>query len=782
MNDKTEATYDFSSFREHSATFFLQSVVEKQSHEAHYSDPLTALICEEYVEICRDFDLSQLQESWSWRNTHIARELANMVLDEKGEINKRALLKAIQLLEKNLFSLGLHRHHDAPRQQHLLKILNLFYQSKEYAYALKRVSHPAHHPGAERLIRETLFLHEGFRLTDAHARRAAFAALLTSLRQNVGSCFATAPAILIQQDQPLHFLADVAQLLAVGRLSRVVEGVEYVVPLSFSWGVGDLVRPILLSSLGNHPERVLSFSPGLTAAFEAASLVDKKLTRHEKQKKVEELLKATKQLEQGKDPFTLITADQMIKEVLLHAFGITEQDVIDFRERSIQGPFAALVIQAPSVQSGKTLACSRYIKASESARWAFKALTDNALLKAWEFSLASLSESKADFAKWNLYTSLGVQPEDPHGIGEALYGVIQGKIKQMNVELEASQSRYDHLFAQAKYLEGRMTRADTDREAGWVQAEYQIRRHELNRVLSERDEIYEKGRKLQGLYPVLIEFYGKKIRDYFQEVYDAEMHDISANPYDDSPAGFRLMYKHGRSNTALWTMVNSAAEYIQNLTSFFISTEIELNQLPQFEGLQHEISALITAAIATIKRPEFLESSFIRLAKAYGEPLVKNPLQNLDKVKRKPWAYISGGTMSTLVSAYWGKPDKPKEEKRWVESENELLAFFIDLIKESPSRVQRKFQADQAVSLLAFSPTHAFLCKPGWESFKTAWEEDAYTYTWIRDRWVAPQQRFLDGTLLDPRMMEAITEELLQFIPFGYRPIVKNALPGFSFR
>src|SRR3984957_15948549 len=763
------------------ALSFLQDVFEKQANESVSSDPLQVLLNDEFISICRDFDLTQIQDSWSWRNTHVARELSKMLINDKGELDNRLLFKTLQFLESTLFSLGPSRHHDGSRQQHLIKILQLFYHNKEYMNALKRISRPIWHQGAQQLIRETLLLPEGALVTDAHTRRAALSALLTSLRQNVGSCFATAPAILIQQQQPLNFLADMGQLLGTGKIARVFEGIEYGVPLSLSWGVGDLLRPFTLSLLGIDPLKMLGLSPGLQAAFVSGGVIDKKGSREEKGMACEKLLLSSGLLPNESELFSLITADEIIKKVLLHFFGITQQEVIDFSDRSIQGVFSELVIQTPTGQGGKRLACSRYLKAYDAAKLSFKALTDNALLKAWEFTLASLSESKADFAKWNLYVSLGVAPEDPYGIGQSLYEVIQEKIKQMNHEIEEFQSRYDHLFAQAKYLEGRISRASTEREAGWIQAEYQIRRHEINRALSERDAIYEKGRKLQGLYPFLIDFYGKKIRDYFQEVYDAEMHDVAANPYDDSPAGFRLMYKYGRENTALWTMIHSASEYIQHLASFFVSTEIELNQLPQLEGLQRETGDLITTAIMTIKRPQFLESSFFRLARAYHEPVIQNPLEHIDQVKRKPWSYISGGTMGTLVSCYWGHLQQPQEAKRWVENENEFLAFLIDTMKELPLSIQRKYQTDPEMSMLAFSPTHAFLIKPGWKLFRKSWESDIYTYTWIRDHWIAPHLKFLDSFLLDHRMMESIIQQLLLFIPIGYRPLVKHALRGFTY-
>lgn len=765
----------------HLHTSFLQKNFEKEAKERTDNDPLQALICDEFVAVCKDFDQTQIQESWSWRNTHLARELAKSLIDEKGELNKRKLSKAIELLEENLYSLGGGRYHDGARQQHLVFILKLFQDDTAFQAALRRINKPHGHQIAERLIRETLFLSEGGQIKDFHARQAAFSALLTSLRQNVGSCFATAPAILIQQEQPLQFLTDISQLFGTGRLSRVLEGVEYTVPLSPSWGMGDLLRPIQLYTLGKEPVRTLASSPGLQAAFQAAGLIEKHKGAPECTEACLALLKGTGISAQEGDPFLILLPEQILKHVLLSSFGVTEKDVAQYRERNIQGPLAELVIQSPVALGGKSLACTRYLKAFEKAKEAFKALTDNALLKAWEFTLASLSESKADFAKWNLYISLGVQPDEPDGIGQSLYEVIQEKIKQINEEITEYQSRYDHLFAQAKYLEGRIRNASTEREAGWIQAEYQIRRHEIDRALNERDTLYEKGRKLQSLYPFLINFYGEKIREYFQEVYDAEMHDVTANPYDDSPAGFRLLYKHGRSNTSLWTLINSSAEYIQDLTSFFVATEVELLQKPEVEGLQKELSELITTAIMTIKRPEFLKSSIHRLARAYGEPVLDDPLEQLEKVKRKPWAYISGGTMANLVSCYWGNPQKPSEVKRWVESENELLAFLIDSIKELPLAVQQTLKTDENKSLLAFSPTHAFLGKPGWRLFREGWESSLYTYTWIRDQWAAPQIKFLDTLLLNNRMMEAIIDQLLRIIPLGYRTVVQHALSSFGY-
>jgi hypothetical protein len=755
---------------------FLQWAFEKTVQSREFSDPLEELLCSEFVEICRDFDLTQIQDSWSWRNTHISRKLALFLIDDRGEIKRREVLKAIRILEQNLHSLGPNRFHDSPRLFHLLNTLHLFADKQEAVYALKRIGRPENHQGALSLIRSTLLLPESERLTDAHARRAALSALLTTLRQNVGSCFATAPAIMIQQEQPLQFLADIAQLLGTGKLTRVYDGIEYAVPLSVNWGVGDLIRPVFLAALGRDPVKTLAFSPGLQAAYEATRLIEKNLSREKRQKAVEKLIGESSGWVEQQDPFALFTADEVLKNTFLHLYGLTEEEVKEFREKPLQGIFGEILIQAPHLREGKGRLCELYASDYEKAKDAFKALADNPLLKSWEFTLASLSEAKASFAKWNLYASLGVQPDEPYGIGQSLHQHLQEQINRINAEIDEHQSRYDHLYAQVKYLEGRMRRASTSNEAEWLRADYRLRMHEINRVLSERDEVHEKGRRLVNLFPFMIDFYGSKIRDYFQEVYDPQMHDVSSNPYDDSPAGFRLLYKHGRTNTSLWTMINSASEYINCLSALFVATENDLRQRPEMEGLERELSELVTIILTTIKRPEFLESSFFRLARAYKESIVKNPLESLAYVKRKPWAYISGGNMATLTSCYYSNPEAPREEKRWVESENELLAFLIDTVKTLPLSVQQIYLKDSSRSMLAYSPTHAFLVKPGWGLFKKAWESDLYTYTWIRDIWHHPQLNFLDEHILDSRMMDYLIHELLFFIPPGYRPLVKNAL------
>lgn len=742
-------------------------------------DPLQQLLAGEFVEINKELEKTALQESWCWRNVHIARELAHHLIDDQGHLLKNEIERAIKILQEHFFSLGPSRNHDVPRRKELLVLLQQLYTNERLGLELKKVSRPIGHQVAERLIRETLFLKETDPITDAHARRAVLSALFTKLRQNVGSCFATAPAILIQQEQPLQFLSDMVQLLAVGRLVRIYDGNEYTVPLSQSWGMGDLHRPFLLSSLGENPCVALSSAPGLLAAFQAAGVMEGQ-TKEEKKQACQTLLCLSPYLTLQEDSFVYLTPDHILQSVLLQYYRLSIEEVENFQNRPREGIAHDFILQQPMAKESKSRACVQFLKSYEKAKVAFKAIADHALLKAWEFTLASFSETKADFARWNLSASLGLHPEEKLGIGEAFHAYIQRRIEEINQEIEGYQSRCGYVFAQLQSLEGRVKRVSTESEMGWIQAEYQMRKFEYHRLTVERDELHDKGRKLVQLLPILLSFYSDKFKEYFQEVYDAEMHDVSQNPYDDSPAGFRLLYKHGRTNTSLWTMISTPAEFLQALSSFFAATEVELSHLPQVEGLENELSQLVSTAFLRLRQDEFLENSIERLARAYGERLIADPLENLSQVKRKPWSYISGGTMATLVSCYWGASKKIEEKTRWVENEMELLVFLLDVLKEMPRSAQKEFKENQEKSLLAFSPTHAFLCKPGWKKFKEGWQQEDYTYTWVRDQWVLPQQKFLSTVFLDFRMMDRLVDEIATLIPQGYRPHFKNLFRTFT--
>jgi hypothetical protein len=274
-------------------------------------------IGDEYDSLSQDADYSSLQESCSIRNILRTRALANLLISDEGKFNDALLPKVISELEQALYSLGPNREHDAKRNELTLKMLKRLQADKTLGRALTRIGKPHMHKFADQIIRETLQLPPKTVVTDAYARRAALSALLCYLRQNVGSCFATAPAILVHDEQPEVFLNDLQELLSTGRLKRTFGGVEYAVPLSTSSGTGDLKRKFPIYGGPLLDEMKLWKSPGLIAAFESIELIHTKIPKKKKQEQCRSFIINALKSKAANKEFLWISVEEIIDAVLL---------------------------------------------------------------------------------------------------------------------------------------------------------------------------------------------------------------------------------------------------------------------------------------------------------------------------------------------------------------------------------------------------------------------------------------------------------------------------------
>lgn len=749
------------------------------------------IIAEEYDELSRRLDRSQIQESTAVRNILRTRHLANLLVNEKGEILVGIIPSLIEQLKSHLYSLGPNRQYDAKRQEHILVVLQQLLNNKEIIPLLKKIDRPLSNKLAEDLIRQTLQLPSNIAITEAHAKRAVLSAWLCLLRQNVGSCFATAPAEIVQTEQPELFLKDMLELLTFCRLKRTFGGVEYSVPLSDTWGSGDLKKPLLIkiSNQGITPE--IWSSPGLIAAFEAIELLAKNGSVKEKSQRLQQWIEPIIRQKRYYDSFGFVTAEELIKAILMQTLGITENQLREYENRPREMIPAELLITptANNKQSGRIGdKYAHFISLFNIAKTAFKALADNPLLKAWEFTLASFSETKLEFTSWNLYASLGMSTQEENGIGQCIQRTIQTKLDNINREIQDLQYECEAAYTQVQTLESRLRHISTEKEAQWTKMEYQNRRNEYYYLQEQRDIAQRRAQALVNLYEVLYQSYSELFKEYFQEVYDADMQEVKTNPFDDSPAGFRLLYKHGRSNPSQWTRLRGLNDFVEALAAFFVATEPQLASLFE-KDQERDLSQVVSNIITHVKTKEFQESAFYRMAAAHRVPLVQDPLNNLEHIEKKPWAYLSGGTMNTLVSCYYGLSQKPKEEEKWVENEMELLVFIADTLKQIPNHSLDAYLKGKHFSMLMQSPTHAFLLQPAISPFKECWQNEEFTYTFIRDRFVKPAEIFISELLLNDEMIYHLIQTLIEKVPENYQPrfksvfgMLKGPLTPISFR
>ncbi len=578
---------------------------------------------------------------------------------------------------------------DGTRVRHQIRSLQLAdewlkTENGAFAKTIQRFRRPLCHAGAELLIKETLGLPFSTILTDHQIQKAVVLACFSVLRQNVGSCFATAPAILIHEENKEQFLSDLYELLMTGKLKRTFGGVEHTVPLSPSSGVGDLKKRISNTAFW--------LSPGLLAAFESGGIIPPHVDLEEKLAMQAHLLIPYRGQE--------ISVEELIHKVV------------------------------------KT-------KTAESCA-AFRSTADNPLLKAWEFTLASFSEIKMEFSRWNLYSSLGFHPQEAGGLGQKIYTYLEKKLEESNEKLQHYQQEYQVAFDQVKATEILFKGATSESEVRRLRAEHQSRLYHMQICLEMRDKFYIKATNYTSFFSFLIEQYENKFPEYFQEIYDAEMFEFGNLQYDDSPAGFRLVNKHGRSDASLWTFIYDEREWIGALVQFFLAAEHPIAALCNWEGAEEDVSHITTELVSNLRTREFLDSALARSARQ----------------GKKPWAYVSGGTMSTLLKVYYKREAEFTEEARWVESETDLLVFIIDTLKNLSPGILELFLKDPNKGMLMNSPTHAFILYPGWPELKKAWETELYTYTWVRDHLILPAVRFYQNLRLTPSQQRDLLDQL----------------------
>lgn len=612
-------------------------------------------------------DRSFLQMSFSFRALFRARQLANLLIDKQGVLDQKILKDIIDFLEKKGFICYPNGCSDSVITEHQITILKQF-TSPKIVKLLYRFSPPVCHRAAEDLLFDSLGISAG-KLHISDIRRGVLCASLTPLRQNIGSCFATAPGILIQKEQLALFLIDLYQLLSTGQLKRIHNGNEYMAVMSTTY-------TSIYCKQSLHERALLS--PGILRALKVCGAIDQKLSLEEQMQQMQTICSP------------LLSSCSTITDLLQKALGKSASS-------SVQRMQAA-----------------------------FTGLTENALLKAWEFTLASFSEADPQLIRWHLYTALGFSPEEPEGLGSVIYHCLQEKLEVCNQEMAKLQREVEVTADQLRAVQGVINRADTTSRIRSFQAEYQSLSHHLQACIDRRDRFIEEANELSSLFSRMIEYYLDQFPNYFQEVYDPQLVSISE---EDAPAGFRLFYKHGRTDASLWTAIETEKEFYQFLRDFFLATE----SLLFVQAREQKIITEIVAAIVWHLQQRTFSLGVQKRMKS-----------------QEPWCYISGGTMQTLVQNYFCT-EKTTVEQKAVESPLELLIFLLDTLKEIPNVTR---------TMLMNSPVHAFLLLPSEPLFKQGWEDNGFTYTWVRDAFIHPGVQFYQRMLLTPEMQKYLLQQI----------------------
>ncbi|MBM3208199.1 MAG: hypothetical protein FJZ57_06310 [Chlamydiae bacterium] len=710
--------------------------------------------------------LFNLQDSFKFRAQNRSMNIAESIFDLKGEILIDVLNRNIQLLETTGFISMPSGHTDEVITSHHIDVLTKIRDDKKFVLELKRFRVPLCHKYAEEIIRDTLDLNPSHILTDRDVRVAVVAACLYPLRQNVGSCFATAPAILIQKEQIENMLTDLYDLLSTGKIVRVISGKEYSVPLSPSYGFGEMKKNVntLHLSMADIPYSIkyaigkTDLLDGYNSAEDRASWLQNSLVEFNEEKIPQ-------------------TVENFFKHLVFKKFSIT-QDQLDryyYEKNSFFKHSGRVEIIHQTSMSSRIEKCSNADASICSIKKRFLHLTENILARVWEYSIASFSETKMEFSRWNLFSSLGLNHEESGGLGEIIYNFVEQKIASCNLKLEEYQNDYEIAFSQLRATELLLAQASSESEIRRLKAEFQSRSYHMNACLELRDKFYRKSSFYPHLFSFIIEQFDQRFPEYFQEIYDADMQEVDVSEYEDSPAGFRLVCKHGRRDASLWTMIHDQEQFIDSLVAFFSYAEPQISSAAEDKNCDDDIKEIITMMIHHVRTDAFIQSAFHRSAKLHQVSINKKNTTDLKKLEKKPWSYTSGGVMNTLIKTYYRRDSEITEESFNAKSESDLLHLLIETMKSLPYNFTAYFPENTRKRMLMNSPTHAFLLMPYQNYFFSSWDDNSFTYTWIRDKIVKKWEKFYSSILLSIPEQEFLLNNFLQTLPYELSFVIRRA-------
>jgi hypothetical protein len=347
------------------------------------------------------------------------------------------------------------------------------------------------------------------------------------------------------------------------------------------------------------------------------------------------------------------------------------------------------------------------------------------LMKSYEYTVAALADVQVGFSRWNFFSALGLDNTATGGLGKVIYGIIEKKVKEKNEEQKDLISDIEFLEQSLDFDDAAFKAASSIDRMNSIKQSAKIKQLYLDRKITDYEEGGKKNKAFASLYPFFIEQYGELFPHYFQELYDPEM-AAGDNPFEDQAAGFRLVYKHGRSDSRVWTYIYTDQEYIAAIREFIVLTETILINLKRGEGLEKVIETIVSEILLAIDTKEFIEEQKQRVHSMHQTYLKREG-------NTSPYAYISGGNIESLIKSYYCSTTPLRKEKISAQTPKDLCYSLIEWMKDAKDIEISAFDKDPFKGFILTNEIHACNFLPGMEMFKKGWMDVGNTYSYMRD-------------------------------------------------
>ncbi|MBI5273538.1 MAG: hypothetical protein HY860_00605 [Chlamydiales bacterium] len=687
--------------------------------------------------------LAGFKDSEGYYYLAMSRMISHFVLDDKGKILFSDAVKWASLFPSQL----------CHEKEYLTSYLNFFKaieNSKQMQAFFSRIRMPIASKWVEKVIQMSLFEFDTI-ITDLHLKRAVLSGLLCCIRQNIGSCFATATAIFVQNNQIELLLKDLLDLISMGQLKRSGEQ-EIRMPMGIAISRGDLGKYI-----GNIEK--LSFHVGWIEALRQIQLIDQ-------QSSMEESVKSFRTIIDQINPIGQ-TFEQLIEKVLYLKHRITKEEFLSRKNQKMGYEVVA---------SKKKNILIDYEKDNTTIENILLNFSQHALLKGWEYTIASFVDYESKITTSNLIVALGLNQSEEFGVGKIVYEHLQLQLDQSNTKIQELTNELILLQDRLKMSERLMATVDSEEKYRRLRNEMDLNLHRFYTYEKDREELIEDTKNYSEFFSFLIGQLQFFFPLYFQEIYDPNLHDRESVFYEDSAAGFRLVFKHGRAEPSVWTIISSEEEYVKCLKEFFYSIENLIRNNCEWEKGKEEIRRVVDITIALIEKKEFLHHGLDRTIQFQKKYAISRKIINL-------WSYLAGGTIHSLLKGYFAIRHKLSDITYFPKDPMELCIALIDFMKECPLKLCEEVQKNPKKCFLMYSPTHVFLFHPGNSSFFPVWDNSAFTYTWLRDHYMQTTKEFYSKILLSGREQQYLYDSFYRQYryPEEEAKLTSDAVDIFSF-
>lgn len=628
---------------------------------------------------------------------HRARSCAKFLLD--GNLSEGVIHEAITILENRQHFSSSHLIEDHFFFSLALSNLKKLLKEEALLEKIKKASAYAVHRDMENVVFDTNLIYREL-LEKEDVQMAFLVCLFCPLRQKVGSCFATAPAIFLQRENPLQMLNDLEEMIIKGRLSRIAKGKEH---FAYAYYMLEEEAFELKFHCDEHL-RGMFFSPAMQQAF-----IDIQGSNAQKADYFYQIVRTHWQKAE-------ISLNELIHLIIqkMHVHERASKDVLFINQEAIEKD-----------------------EVKKRAR-AFIAFEECALLRLWEYTLASFSDIETDLAQSNLFISLGLSPKQTDGIGAILGRYLDQELQEKRVLHSEKQEHYRREKEQYDFsvryqsFPSQMDRLERlQSEASHHKAQIVALEQQLNSLKEEVE-----------LVSSFLSFYIEKLLfflpEYFQELFDPSLQTDREGIYADRPVGFRLFYKNRRRFPHLWTKITDADSFISVLSDWFNRLEGDITELlPSVYG-KNLLREITNQILHYIQYPSFKQECVTRCQSS-----------GLNK-DATPWAFVLGGRVDALLQLYWGKEGFLEKEQFAPDNFQSVLIHLFDFMKELPYDQSKPFLQNPYKSFIAYAPDHVFLFRPGEKVFKEQWKENFFSYTQFRDRFILPFQGFWQSLTVYP--------------------------------